>query len=62
MLAKVNPTQCEAVVMIYIQVIGEDNVVAFAGSQGNFGLNFPTVIRTPVGTTPRAYQRQRGGK
>jgi fumarate hydratase class II len=35
----VNPTQCEAVVMICIQVIGEDTAVAFAGSQGNFELN-----------------------
>ena len=39
MPGKVNPTQCEAVVMIAIQVIGEDNAVAFAGSQGNFELN-----------------------
>ncbi len=35
----VNPTQCEAMVMIAIQVIGEDTAVAFAGSQGNFELN-----------------------
>ena len=39
MPGKVNPTQCEAIVMICIQVIGEDNAVAFAGSQGNFELN-----------------------
>jgi fumarate hydratase class II len=39
MPGKVNPTQSEAVVMICIQVIGEDNAVAFAGSQGNFELN-----------------------
>ena len=39
MPGKVNPTQCEAIVMISIQVIGEDNAVAFAGSQGNFELN-----------------------
>jgi fumarate hydratase class II len=39
MPGKVNPTQCEAIVMICIQVLGEDNVVAFAGSQGNFELN-----------------------
>ena len=39
MPGKVNPTQCEALVMIAIQVIGEDNAVAFAGSQGNFELN-----------------------
>ena len=39
MPGKVNPTQCEAVVMICIQVIGDDTAVAFAGSQGNFELN-----------------------
>ena len=39
MPGKVNPTQCEAIVMICIQVIGEDTAVAFAGSQGNFELN-----------------------
>ena len=39
MPGKVNPTQCEAIIMICIQVIGEDTAVAFAGSQGNFELN-----------------------
>lgn len=39
MPGKVNPTQCEAMVMIAIQVIGEDTIIAFAGSQGNFELN-----------------------
>src|SRR5262245_32423679 len=39
MPGKVNPTQCEALVMVCIQVIGEDNAVAVAGSQGNFELN-----------------------
>ncbi len=39
MPGKVNPTQCEAIVMICIQVIGDDSAVAFAGSQGNFELN-----------------------
>ncbi|MBB6146719.1 fumarate hydratase class II [Silvibacterium bohemicum] len=39
MPGKVNPTQCEAMVMICIQVIGDDAAVAFAGSQGNFELN-----------------------
>jgi fumarate hydratase, class II len=39
MPGKVNPTQCEAIVMVAIQVIGEDNAVAIAGSQGNFELN-----------------------
>jgi fumarate hydratase class II len=39
MPGKVNPTQCEAIVMICIQVMGEDTAVAFGGSQGNFELN-----------------------
>jgi fumarate hydratase class II len=39
MPGKVNPTQCEAVLMICIQVMGDDAAVAFAGSQGNFELN-----------------------
>jgi fumarate hydratase, class II len=39
MPGKVNPTQCEAMVMICIQVFGNDSAVAFAGSQGNFELN-----------------------
>jgi fumarate hydratase class II len=39
MPGKVNPTQCEAMVMIAIQVMGNDTAVAFSGSQGNFELN-----------------------
>ena len=39
MPGKVNPTQQEAMVMVCIQVIAEDNSVALAGSQGNFELN-----------------------
>jgi fumarate hydratase class II len=39
MPGKVNPTQCEAMVMIAIEVLGDDTAVAFAGSQGNFELN-----------------------
>ncbi|GAA1689689.1 class II fumarate hydratase [Nonomuraea maheshkhaliensis] len=39
MPGKVNPTQCEAMVMIALQVLGDDTAVAFAGSQGNFELN-----------------------
>jgi fumarate hydratase class II len=39
MPGKVNPTQCEAIVMIAIQVLGDDSAVAIAGSQGNFELN-----------------------
>ncbi|HEV2335926.1 MAG TPA: class II fumarate hydratase [Stellaceae bacterium] len=39
MPGKVNPTQEEAMVMVCIQVMGADNAVAFAASQGNFELN-----------------------
>jgi fumarate hydratase class II len=39
MPGKVNPTQCEAMVMVCIQVLGDDSATAFAGSQGNFELN-----------------------
>lgn len=39
MPGKVNPTQCEAMVMVCIQVLFEDTAIAFAGSQGNFELN-----------------------
>ncbi len=46
MPGKVNPTQCEAMVMICTQVIGEDAAVAFAGAQGQLQLNVmrPIVI------------------
>jgi len=44
MPGKVNPTQCEAIVMICIQVLGEDTIVGFAGSQGNFELNAMRLI------------------
>jgi fumarate hydratase class II len=39
MPGKINPTQEEAMVMVCIQVLGDDNAVAIAGSQGNFELN-----------------------
>lgn len=39
MPGKINPTQCEALTMVAIQVFGNDHSVAFAGSQGNFQLN-----------------------
>ncbi|HEY3967744.1 MAG TPA: lyase family protein, partial [Planctomycetaceae bacterium] len=39
MPGKINPTQCEILVMVCIQVMAEDVAVAFAGSQGNFELN-----------------------
>jgi fumarate hydratase class II len=39
MPGKVNPTQCEALTMVCVQVLGNDFAVAFAGTQGNFELN-----------------------
>ncbi|HTS76695.1 MAG TPA: class II fumarate hydratase [Bryobacteraceae bacterium] len=39
MPGKINPTQCEALTMVVVQVFGNDHAVAFAGSQGNFQLN-----------------------
>jgi fumarate hydratase, class II len=39
MPGKVNPTQCEAMTMLCVQVMGNDAAVGFAGSQGNFELN-----------------------
>ncbi|WJI25703.1 class II fumarate hydratase [Thermosynechococcus sp. B3] len=39
MPGKVNPTQCEALTMVCVQVMGNDAAVGIAGSQGNFELN-----------------------
>jgi fumarate hydratase, class II len=39
MPGKVNPTQCEALAMVCVQVMGNDVTIGFAGSQGNFELN-----------------------
>jgi fumarate hydratase class II len=45
MPGKVNPTQCEAMTMVACQVMGNDAVIGFAASQGNFELNvFKPVI------------------
>ena len=39
MPGKVNPTQCEAVTMVAVRVMGNDATIGFAASQGNFQLN-----------------------
>ena len=39
MPGKVNPTQCEAVTMVSVQVMGNDTAISVAASQGNFQLN-----------------------
>ena len=46
MPGKVNPTQCEAVTMVAVQVMGNDAAIGFAASQGNFQLNvfMPVII------------------
>ena len=46
MPGKVNPTQCEAMIMVCIQVIGNDAAVAIAGARGNLELNVckPVII------------------
>ena len=46
MPGKVNPTQCEALTMVAVQVMGNDAAVGMAASQGNFQLNvfMPVII------------------
>lgn len=46
MPGKVNPTQCEALTMVAVQVLGNDAAVGVAASQGNFQLNvfMPVII------------------
>ncbi|MBO7214331.1 MAG: class II fumarate hydratase [Clostridia bacterium] len=46
MPGKVNPTQCESLTMVAVQVMGNDAAVGFAASQGNFELNvfMPVII------------------
>ncbi len=39
MPGKVNPTQCESMTMVAVQVMGNDATIGFASSQGNFELN-----------------------
>jgi fumarate hydratase class II len=39
MPGKINPTQCEALTQVAVQVFGNDAAVAFAGTQGTFQLN-----------------------
>lgn len=46
MPGKVNPTQCEALTMVAVKVMGNDATIGFAASQGNFELNvyMPVII------------------
>ena len=52
MPGKVNPTQCEALLMVCSQVIGNDVTVAVAGMSGNFELNVqkPVIIHNVLGS------------
>jgi fumarate hydratase class II len=53
MPGKVNPTQCEALTMVCVQVMGNDAAIGFAGSQGNFQLNVykPVIIHNFLHST-----------
>jgi fumarate hydratase class II len=53
MPGKVNPTQCEALTMVCVQVFGNDLAIGFGGSQGNFELNVfnPVMIRNFLHST-----------
>src|SRR5580658_124743 len=53
MPGKVNPTQCEAMTMVCVQVMGNDVAITIAGSQGNFELNVfkPLIIHNFLHST-----------
>jgi len=55
---KVNPTQCEALTMVCVQVMGNDVAIGLAGSQRNFALNVfkPVMIFRRI-NTPGAQRR-----
>ena len=50
MPGKVNPTQCESMTMVCVQVYGNDTAIGFGGSQGNFELNVfkPVIIHNTL--------------
>jgi fumarate hydratase class II len=53
--AQADPTQCEALTMVAVQVLGNDHAVAFAGSQGNFQLNVykPVILHNALESIQR---------
>ena len=61
MPGKVNPTQCEAMTMVCVQVIGNDTAIAMAGAQGNFELNVfkPLIIHNLLHSVTPARRRLR---
>ena len=58
MPGKINPTQCEALTMVAVQVFGNDQAVAFAGSQGHFQLNVyrPVTLHNVLEFDPAAFR------
>ena len=48
MPGKVNPTQCEAMTMVCVQVLGNDAAIGFAGTQGNFELLYSSTVPLKV--------------
>ena len=62
MPGKVNPTQCEAMTMIAVQVHGNNAAIAFAGSQGNFELNVfkPVIIHNFLHSVTLLHDAARG--
>ena len=59
MPGKVNPTQCEAMTMVCVQVMGNDAAIGIAGSQGNFELNVfkPVIVFQFPTLRPAAHRR-----
>jgi fumarate hydratase, class II len=62
MPGKVNPTQCEAMTMIAVQVHGNNAAIGFAGSQGNFELNVfkPVIIHNFLHSVMLLHDASRG--
>jgi fumarate hydratase class II len=62
MQGKVNPTQCEAMTMVAVQVHGNNAAIAFAGSQGNFELNVfkPVIIYNFLHSVTLLHDASRG--
>jgi fumarate hydratase class II len=62
MPGKVNPTQCEAMTMIAVQVHGNNAAICFAGSQGNFELNVfkPVIIHNFIHSATLIHDACRG--
>ena len=62
MPGKVNPTQCEALTMVCVQVFGNQAALTFAGSQGHFELNVYNPVMAYNFLQSRAAAGRRGGQ